>query len=313
MFNALIVSLIRFLNRVSPYHISFMLRERKFSGKLLSLYYSVYPQRNSSYAIVMQGQVMVKDHFTFETLKLYRHIYPSAQIILSTWKGEYPEELSAIRELSIDIIDNEKPDFAGLQNINLQIASTKSGILQAQENGAVYILKTRTDIRLYKNIDFLQFLTSRAKEQPAYKDSRLENRLVAFNCNMFVERLYDITDLMMFGHARDMARYWNVPFDERRAIGPFPVPELYKSARGEFYFTQQFYKTMDFELSDTYQRQDQALRQFFSITDVEELDMFWYKYRYYMEGKSRYANLDSFEPGNSTWTYGKWLSLFDNT
>ena len=37
------------------------------------------------FAIVMQGPLIVDSNFTVETLKLYRHNFPEAIIILSTW------------------------------------------------------------------------------------------------------------------------------------------------------------------------------------------------------------------------------------
>ncbi len=313
MGNKLIVFLGKLINRFFSFHTSFMLREKRFDPELLQICYAAYPERDLAFAIVMQGPVISLNSFTYETLKLYRHVYPNITIILSTWKDENTEELEKIRRLDgIAIIENSKPAFAGIGNINMQITSTTPGIMRARDLKATYILKTRTDIRLCKSIDFLYFLLYRSHQFATDKMQLLKQRLVVFNVNMFKVRLYTISDLTMFGHVDDMINYWNVPIDDMMKADTFSFEELYKSRLGEFYYTDLFFKKMNFSPIATTEAYNEALVKFFAVTDLEEVDLFWYKYRYYMEGRSRYNNLDTFSATNITWTYGKWLTLFKN-
>ena len=312
MHNKIIVFLGKLLNRLFPYHIGLMLREKNFSKEHLQARFTSFPMRDNAYAIVMQGPIIVQNHFTYETLRLYKYVYPNIFIVLSTWRNENVEELDLIRTLGIEIIENDKPVFAGIGNINMQICSTTTGIKRAVENKAAYILKTRTDIRLCKNIDFLYFFTLRTKQFDEYRDPKLQARLVIFNINMFLPRLYSICDLTMFGHTKDMLTYWDVPFDEMTKFDSFTFEELYQTNLGEFYYANNFFKKVNFITEAKESAYFDALIKYFNITDVEELDLFWYKYRYYLEGKSRYGNLDSLTTKGITWSHAQWLLLFEN-
>ena len=78
---------------------------------------------DSGTALVMQGPILLSNDFTFETLKLYRKIFPRTRLILSTWEDENAEELIKIRELGVEVILNNKPNYSGPANINFQIVS----------------------------------------------------------------------------------------------------------------------------------------------------------------------------------------------
>ena len=72
------------------------------------------------------------NNFTFETIKLYKKNIPNAKIIFSTW--ELPKALEReLKELNVSVIVNQKPKNPGIFNINLQIATSKSGILLAKK------------------------------------------------------------------------------------------------------------------------------------------------------------------------------------
>src|SRR4029079_1102553 len=75
--------------------------------------------------------------------------FPGARLILSTWKTESDAVLNAFRKLGIEVVQSDPPEKPGQQNINFQLVSSRAGVERAAEMGAQYVLKTRTDQRLY--------------------------------------------------------------------------------------------------------------------------------------------------------------------
>ena len=119
-YKKILKGLVIWLEKFSPYYLSISFRKKTFDNEAL-IKYVPYQQVSGEFAIVMQGQVIYKDNFTLETLKLYRHIYPEIKIILSTWKTDNSSFLKALDEMNIILVQNEPPLFAGLSNVNLQI------------------------------------------------------------------------------------------------------------------------------------------------------------------------------------------------
>ena len=119
----------------------------------------------NSYAIVMQGQIAKDDSFTESTLYHYRKMYPDATIILSTWDDEPADIISRLESKGIICLCNEYPEKEnyGRGNLNLQLINTKNGVVLAAKRSEIkYILKTRTDQRIYMN-NFLQYFGASAK------------------------------------------------------------------------------------------------------------------------------------------------------
>ena len=71
----------------------------------------------SNIAIIMQGPLILENHFTLNTLKFYRKIYPKCKIIVSTWDNENSEEVTRIEEIGVIVLRNTRPINTGLGNI----------------------------------------------------------------------------------------------------------------------------------------------------------------------------------------------------
>ena len=193
-------------------------------------------------AIVMQGPLILKDNFTIETLKLYRNFFPTVKIILSTWDTEDEEYVNKVRKLNIIVLQNKKPALAGIANINLQIASSTTGINHAKKLGCKYVLKTRTDQRIYSD-HFLQFIYASLKKFPLTHRSAQKERIIAFNLNTFMFRPYSVSDMINFGHVDDMIKYWCLEYDTR-GLEDLPVSNTLigwsKQRLAEVYFVTSF-------------------------------------------------------------------------
>ncbi len=78
--------------------------------------------------IILQGNICYKYNFTYETIKLYKKMYPNSIIILSTWNNEKKELVNEIKELGVYVIESELPTNNGHSNINYQLKSTIEAI-----------------------------------------------------------------------------------------------------------------------------------------------------------------------------------------
>jgi len=107
----------------------------------------------------MQGNIINKNNFTYETLKIYRKLFPKIILILSTRDDCSKDEINKLNKIDVEVVENTKPDYSGVSNINLQIKSTKNGLFKAKELGFKYCLKTRTDQRIYRHDFILYFLS----------------------------------------------------------------------------------------------------------------------------------------------------------
>jgi hypothetical protein len=261
-------------------------------------------------AVVMQGPIITEGDFTLETVRLYKKIFPGMRLVLSTWDDTDPAILAPLRECNIELVLNTKPPHAGISNVNLQIFSTTQGLHKAQELGAEYVLKTRTDQRLYAP-DTLAYLHGLLKTFPLQQKTVQKQRLVAASLNTFKYRPYSISDMFLFGHIDDMLCYWDVPFDERLALPYVPATliEYAKQQICEVYFVTRFMRLLGheptFSLADSWR----AYRDYFCIIDQQSVDLYWYKYDREKEYRRlRYEGTYTDEE----LTFREWLLLYAN-
>ena len=208
------LKLIRFivllLERVTAHFISIHLRPRKFSKRVLKSDYDSYGKYQSEWCILLQGPIITKNSFTLQTILLYRYVYPNARIILSTWKDETKKlDKNKLHDLKVDVLLNSKPEYVGISNINLQLESTVAGLNFASDNGVKYVIKTRTDQRVCKSLDFFGHLRKLQLNFPPSTE-KIANRLIIASTNSFKSRLYGITDMFMFGGISEMKLYWKI-------------------------------------------------------------------------------------------------------
>tara|TARA_B110000967_G_C18898615_1_gene572735 strand:- start:2065 stop:3057 length:993 start_codon:yes stop_codon:yes gene_type:complete len=259
---------------------------------------------NKKLAIVMQGPYLAEENFTLESLSRYRKNFPESVIILSTWS--IPEcDHVFLKQIGVQIILNNKPLYVGFANVNLQIVTTKSGMLLARKLGADYALKTRTDQRIH-HPNFYAYLTSMLEVFPLFSRKYSQHsRLVACSLNTFKLRLYGVSDMFLFGHIEDMIRYWDLPLDERIPDGS----ESYKTWRllsnakvSEGYFCTQYLQSIKRDIKYTLDSSLRAISEHFIIIDQHAIGLFWNKYTY---DENRYDN--GFY--NSQLTFNDWLIL----
>ncbi|MEI6335428.1 MAG: WavE lipopolysaccharide synthesis family protein [Methylococcaceae bacterium] len=261
------------------------------------------------FAIVMQGPLIVDSNFTVETLKLYRHNFPDAILIFSTWF--VPDDIVKLLEkYAVHIIQNAMPENHGISNVNLQIVTSRAGVLAARDLEAQQVLKTRTDQRIY-HPSLETYLFNLVKTFPLAEGLPIQiNRLVGISLGTFKYRLYGVTDMFLYGHIDDMLRYWNIPLDTRR-----DTTEERKNAGHtlrqfsmwrvcEVYFCTEFLKSIGRDIAYTLADSFQVLKNHFVIIDQAAIKLYWHKYTL---NEERYAGFGFFDPELS---FNDWLVLY---
>lgn len=163
--------------------------------------------------ILVQGPVVKKNHFTLETVRAYKKMFPGVKIIVSLWKGDDEKEIRLLRkEDNCTVIVSKKPLNSGIENINLQSVGCLKGIRKAKESGIEYVFKTRTDMRLLQRgcLEMLVDLVERYPVGPEFCEVQ-NKRIVTFETRLFVPFLEG--GFNYFGHVDDLERFFNYTTD----------------------------------------------------------------------------------------------------
>jgi hypothetical protein len=140
----------------------------------------------------------------------------SDAVVLSTWRGEQ----HMVPKGRFELVLSDPPIQQGITNRNMQRVSTVAGLKRAQEIGADFVLKWRTDL-LPTNITKKKLLSFVLHKVPQDIPSRLmlsPFRSAAISPDWFSS----LPDLYAFGHLDVMCLLWNDSgFDTTQ---PFNIP-----------------------------------------------------------------------------------------
>jgi hypothetical protein len=252
--------------------------------------YVSYDDLGSDTAILIQGPYISKADFTYNTLLLYRKIYPKIRILLSTWEDSIQSDVRFnLEKHNIEILINSKPEYFGVQNINLQIKSTAAGLKFLRSKGVLFVLKTRTDQRFYSAANYLKHMISNIERISGNRfNDCIRYKFFVCNLNMYRYRKYIVSDMFMFGNICDMLKFWDIPF-QRRALAYFiKNPEFYLNKNAEAYLIHCFFKTIEFFPSDTQLDSDRFIKNYFSLIEKDALKLFWFKNNHFFENEYVY-------------------------
>lgn len=251
-------------------------------------------------AVVMQGTIIKSVDFTLETLKIYKKNFKNSILILSTWDSEDAEYVEKIRAEGIEVVLNSKPSYAGPSNINYQLVSTYNGILRAAELGALYVIKTRSDYRMY-GINIMETFLNLLNMFPIDNDGLTQRkRIVALLPKYFY---YGFCDIFLFGDIEDVKTYWGTDH-----IKADPKADM-RFLNVELYLTIQFLKKVGHEPKWSLLDSWKTFSKLCIALDISIIDGYWYKYDRYKE--YRYAKdyrERSLEKG--ILSFAEWLNLY---
>jgi hypothetical protein len=236
-----------------------------------------------SRAIVIQGPVL--PYTTAYVVRAMSARHPAASLVLSTWDDTSEADLAAIRPWVDDVVLTPRPATPGIQNRNLQIVSTAAGIACARESGATTILKTRTDLAVLEPQLFEQaaWWCGRTGRDAARRQG-LHDRLIVPSCYTRKYLLYHPSDLVMLGHADDLATFWQAPLDDR--TGSLLAPEWLDLPLGtvnlagnptESYLGLAFCASLGWPVRGTIEDSWAFYRDLFAVVDNQWFDLLWCK------------------------------------
>jgi hypothetical protein len=259
-------------------------------------------------AVVLQGPLLRADDFTLETVRLYRRTFAGCPLIVSTWEGEDAATVALLRDAGAEVLLNGTPAFAGFKNTNLQLASALAGVERAKGCGADFVLKTRTDVRMYApNIPaFLLGVWEAFPPAPGY---RQRGRLVGTSLGSHKYVMYQFSDMNVFGHVEDVLAYYSAPPSATSGLPPDFRDVLAEAARinaPEHYLLTQFLERAGRPTVWTLDASWRALADHVVIVDRQAVDLVWFKYS---EGAERPATRYHAVTAASELTFGEWLNL----
>ena len=258
-------------------------------------------------AIIIQGPIVRERDFTLETVKTYIKIFPGAHIILSTWSNE---DVGNFKDLDIELLLNEKPKHPGISNINYQIVSTLNGIIAAKKLGVAYILKTRTDQRIY-NEKTITYFKDLLKIFPIENTKKPKGRIIATDMNTFKYRPYSISDMTLFGFFEDIFNYWNLNTDTRTGIKYKygNILEWSQARLCEVFLSASYLEKMGEKLAWSISDSWKKYIDYFCIADRPIIDLYWFKY----EKNKEYRNKNyTGNFMNEEFGFVDWLKLYNS-
>lgn len=278
----------------------------KYAGKV-----NVWPdelRREPKCAIIIQGPILKKYDFTLETVCLYKKIFPKTDIIVSTWDTEKPDYIKKIKAENIEVILNKEPEITGPSHINYQLKSASAGVKRAKELGAEYVLKTRTDQRIY-GVNVLDFFYNLLKTFPSKAGYKQKERIIGVSLNTFKYRLYDLSDMVVFGALEDMELFWSAAPDNRpyKSDPNLTQGEFSRLRICEMYLTSEFLKNIGRELKWTLEDSWRAMAEHFIVVDQASIDLYWNKYNKHKE--SRYLKYGAML-NNREMSFLEWFNLY---
>jgi len=269
------------------------------------------------FAIIIQGPLINEDNFTIETIKFYSNIYPEIPIIFSSWKRDIDKIKNEKFKKKINFISNNLPSYSGYKNINLQSVSSKNAISFAKKLGCKYVLKTRSDIRIY-SLDFKDYLIDLIKFYKINKSVNLRQKERIITTSFTLRyRLYGISDMVMFGNINDLYNYFNImttPKIEKKFLN-FIVSLKFKDQTyfiqnefcPEIYFFKEFFKKLRIKLKWTVNDNIKKISENFIIIDNQSLSIYWKK-------SNKVINHFSDRPMNTNmsleFSFNDWLKNF---
>lgn len=267
-------------------YFTYWLRPKNASNYTMQLtgMYGGGQMTNVQFAILLQGLIKKEYNFTLETAKLYKNYYPEAALILSVWDSEPESLLEEFRKIGcIVCLSKTFEKKSGYDSINLQRQTTLTGVNKAMELGCTHLAKTRTDQRICVP-DMLSYLLNLQKVFPIKIKSSAQERIISCSTETFSNRLYNVSDLFLFGTIQDMYRYFSCPLDERDEAVPQKYDdqsdqiEYSKLRHGEIYFASHYIESCGFELKWTVEDSSHYIKELFLIVDSESIDQYWAKY-----------------------------------
>lgn len=284
---------------------------------------------HQDFAIVLQGPPAFDDDFTYESILLYKKIFPGVKIILSTWRNIDNSYIEKVKKVDCYVVLNDLPQKTGRGNVNYQVKSSRTGILKAKELGCRYVIKSRTDQRIYNSslCNFIEALLTKFPSNIPNQKKRIVILQGSTGC-MFLP--YYIADFFYAGSVEDMLKLFDeyeedkYNFKNRDEIDRYDLQCYENNPLGKaLHCCAPQNIIMEKYASEIGYIPDYTVKQYWDFVrdgligiTVEQIGLFWRKYT-----SNIFENSwsHSYEFGDSSdqlltynWTFDNWLSLYMN-
>lgn len=263
-------------------------------------------------SIIIQGPIIRKNEFTINSIKLYLENCNSL-IILSTWKNELSNnEIRNLKKMGVKVLINKYPETRGPKNLNYQILSTLNAIKFAKLKGKKFVIKTRTDFRIYLDMFDLKIFKF-------FHNLKKTNKFIKIGSSDFTlkNRLFSVSEILMFGNLDDLSKYFFRLYSEKEFLSFDLFVKKQKKEKtflDDSYtcFPENFlcynYLKFFFKEKVNYNSKNyfNVLKKYFVIIDNSYLDIFWYKYNHQYEYPEKNFTLNS---KAISFKFSDWLNL----
>lgn len=198
---------------------------KRFEEQFVSAFRNpVYPKANnqisgfSEVGIVFQGPISKEYSFTINTIRYFREIYPEIKIVLSTWKNELNSKArTELEKYDCAVIEGDsfpaedKGEGQKKSYLHNQLFSAQKGIEYLKNKGCLYVLKIRTDLRIYKQ-DFIPHFMNLLKIFPCKVQTQTQRLICVGYSNNLVNVPFHMSDFIWFGATSDMEKMYSTQY-----------------------------------------------------------------------------------------------------
>jgi hypothetical protein len=216
--------------------------------------------------------------------------------------------------------------------MNYQIISTRGGIDKAIEMGKKYVLKTRSDQRIYRP-GFLNYFKSLLQLFPVLPDGNIPNqvnRIITLQGSVGASMLipFFLADFMYFGTAYDIKNIFELPLDnsvqlnkeERKVFldslkGKTTMTEYYNQTAPEIKIMYDYvnYSKTDKKVKFNVEEYWRFVKNHVITLGWDDVNLFWPKYGRFEESKL-FRIFDEEDNNNRmlqfNWTFVNWINLY---
>ena len=244
---------------------------------------------NNKISIIVQGPIIRKNNFTLNTINLYLRNCNSC-IILSTWENELSTlEIKSLKKKGVNVLINRLPKIKGPRNLNYQILSTINAIKISKLKKKFFIIKTRTDFRIYLEKFDIKILK-------LFNSFKKKNKYLRIGSTSFTlqKRLFSVSDILMFGTTKNLSDYFSKLYSDKEFLN---FNSFLKKLKKEKFFLKESYicfpenflcynylkLKVNKNIKYNSKNYIDSLKKYFVIIDNSILDIFWYKYNHQYE------------------------------
>ena len=302
------------LGKINDAYLSIHLRPKK----AINVKYELSNENdNFSCGVILQGPISVNNdegEFLYETIKIYKKIFPNILIVLSTWKLE-ENILKKFNDLDIKVIQNKEPEnnrFGSARNIDRQILTTYSGLEYLKKKNITYAIKTRTDWRIYKPNSHY-FLKNMLDIFPS-KSNLMKGRIIMPSMMTSKFRVYGISDTLQFGFVEDLLKFWDKELFldglERLSLGQYPSIINHTPIISDVFLCARYLEKINHKLHWTLDDWWDCLMKYYCIIDTDALDILWTKYEDWFYEKRYYRSYNNNAPRMVE--FSDWVNLYND-